>query len=56
MDSAHSPAAAAILISIPALARQGVVPVVALGQLSDGTPQRQDHLRLDAASHCPDAT
>jgi hypothetical protein len=38
LSNVLSPAAAAILISIPALARQRVVPVVALGQLSDGTP------------------
>lgn len=38
LSNVLSPAAAAILISVPALARQGVVPLAALGQLSDGTP------------------
>jgi DHA3 family macrolide efflux protein-like MFS transporter len=38
LSNVLSPAAAAILISIPALARQGVVPIAALGQLADGTP------------------
>ena len=33
-----SPAIAAFIISLPALARQGVVPVAALAALSDGTP------------------
>lgn len=38
LSNVLSPAAAAILISVPALARQGVVPLAALGQLSDGAP------------------
>lgn len=38
LSNVLSPAMAAILISVPALARQGVVPLAALGQLKDGTP------------------
>ena len=38
LSNVLSPAAAAILISVPALARQDVVPIAALGQLSEGTP------------------
>src|SRR5439155_25424104 len=33
-----SPAIAAFIITLPALARQGVVPVASLAALSDGTP------------------
>jgi DHA3 family macrolide efflux protein-like MFS transporter len=38
LSSVLSPAVAAILISVPALARQGGVPIAALGRLTDGTP------------------
>lgn len=33
-----SPALAAMLVSLPALARQGILPIVALAQLPDGAP------------------